>query len=246
MAVNPSQAAASTPAPRPRSATPASRRRHPLPSSADSCPEAAKIGTVEVTTRCSPNTTTHEVRPTPKPANRSPSPARLRLPRQALRQPLRLPAGHLHRDRRPTARASSPSSPARSSPTRNTGRLTHHLQAKTPQLPLARLQAPLLRRRPRRRCARPPTCGTHTTTSTLTPWSAPEGAAPTRPTPSRSTAAPAAAPAPRARPRSQQPRLRGRHHDPARRRLLALRPQPHPRRRLPAHQRASTSPCPRA
>ena len=66
-------------------------------------------------------------------------------------------------------------------------------------------------------------------------------------TPSRSSTGPGRAPASQTRPRRRNtPRLRRRHRRPDRRRLLALRPEAHPRRRHPADHRRSTRPCPRA
>ena len=111
-----------------------------------------------------------------------------------------------------------------------TGQLTN-LVSENPQLPLEDVTLHLFGG-PRASLTSPPTCGTHTTTSTLTPWSSPEGQTPIPPAPSRPPPRPDGGAAPPQRPRPPTPPLRSRHHQPPGQGLFPLRLEALPPRRL--------------
>ena len=137
------------------------------------------------------------------------------------RQPLRLAARHLHRRRRPRLRASSSSSPARSTPTRPPASCARPC-ARTRSCPSKTSADPLQSAARGPPSPRPPTCGTYTTNTELVPWTSPEG-------PTRHPLRLLRGHLRRRRRRlrflrsraAQQPQLRSGHRDAAGRRILA-------------------------
>ena len=236
------------PAPRPRSATHRAGKRSTSPSSRRAAPTPPSSAPWKSPRRCwsseMPNTKSQE-----RPRNRRPAArtaARLRLPRQALRQPLRLARSDLPRRSKTPRPASSPSSPARSSPIPQPARSPPRFE-ENPQLPLEDVHAAHSSAAPAAPLITPPACATYTTTPT-----SPPGARPKAPTPIHSRVLPdrpprrAGAPARPARPRCRTPR---------RSRAGTLCPQAgayspssssSPAKTAPSASPASTPPCPRA
>ena len=211
-----------------------------------SCPDASKLGSVEVTSPLLPQRDAeHELQEDPETGEPIPQALHGSV---YLAKPFANPFGSLLAI---YLAVEDPQSgivaklAGRVEPDPNTGQLTTVFE-ENPQLPLEDIKLHLFEGA-RAPLITPPTCATHTTTSDLTPWSSPEGAD-AHPTDSfQTTAEPGGGGLPDRRiPPGQRPLLQRRHPQPGGRRLLALRAEALPRRRLPAPDRPRHHPAPGA
>ena len=170
-----------------------------------SCPDGAKLGTLEVTTpllaRYKPGGTEPEL----DPETGLPIPRPLPTPGEGLgavylAKPYENQFGSLlaiYLVLEDPHSGTVAKLAGRVEPDPHTGQLTTRF-AENPQLPLEDVKLHLFSGA-RASLITPPTCATHTTSSDLTPWSAPEGLDAHPPTPSRSPPPPTVVPARRAR-----------------------------------------------
>ena len=206
--------------------------RRSTPNPGEGCPQASKVGTVEVETPLLEGELLKGAlfvapgRPGDRPTR--------------CREPLRLPARPLHGDQGPRAGDPGQAGRARSSPNPRPGSWSppsanpHEI----PQVPFSHFRFHF-REGGRSPLVTPPRCGTYTTEAVLTPWADPANPL-TVHLDFQITRASAAAPAPRAA-AALCPGLQRRLAQQQRRLLLPLLHAPHPPRRRPGHDRFSAT-----
>ena len=201
----------------------------------ETCPDASKLGTLEVKTPLlGQNDEDGNVLQTdPERQRRSPGPCTA---------PSTWPSPSTTPSTRCSRSTSSIDDPSPGTIAKFAGRGQRRPPDRPADHPVQRKPPAAVRRRrpctssaaPGRSLITPPTCGTHTTTSTLTPWSSPEGADAHPSDSFQTTAAPGGGPAPPQRPRPPTPPPSAPAPlTPQARRLLPLRLEALPQRRLP-------------